>query len=67
MFIYVGVVDGWEEDEMFLVVDLDVDVFVVVFVEGGGGVLVFYLEVDCVGVLVEGYLGEGDGGEVVGE
>lgn len=52
---------------MFPAADLDVDVFVVVFVEGGGGVLVSYPEVDRVGVPVEGYPGEGDGGEAVGE
>lgn len=59
--------DGREEDEIFPAADLDVDVFVVVFVEGGGGVLVSYPEVDRVGVPVEGYPGEGDGGEAVGE
>jgi hypothetical protein len=60
-FVDTGHFHGREQGEKFPAADLDVDVFVVVLVEGGGGPSVAEPEVDGVGRLFEGGVGERDG------
>ena len=52
---------------MLFTENLHVNIFVVVFVQSGGRVRVSEPEVDGVGILLEGYAGEGDGVGHVGE